>query len=208
MAFDEINKLSGKKRRSEPYDEYFSDMDLTEEQKQERISFSEDTEDFIKLVIALILAMSNYNAIDEDFITEQTTSYYLAVIGSYMDIDDYLNQYASDFSADFVATTLGNISDEWYTSDDRAMFDAENEANTVLNYKDYIKAIASGKTQKTWITYGDNRVRKTHKRLDGKTIPIKSLFEVGDSFMRYPKDMKFNPKPEFYIGCRCSLKYS
>ena len=88
------------------------------------------------------------------------------------------------------------------------MFNAENEANTTLNYKDYLKAIASGKTQKTWLTYGDSRVRKTHRPLDGKTIPITGLFEVGDSFMRYPKDQKYFPKPELYISCRCSLRYS
>lgn len=78
--FDEINKLSESKRRSEPYDQYFSDMDLTNEQKQERISFSEDTEDFIKFIIALILAMMDYNTLDEDFIKEQITTSYLSLI--------------------------------------------------------------------------------------------------------------------------------
>lgn len=208
MEFDEINKLGKSKRRSEPYDQYFSDMDLTDEQKQERISFSEDTEDFIKYIIALILASMDFNTLDEDFITEQTKTSYLAVIGSYMDVDDYVTEYVNTFASDFVSTTLENIDDIWYTSEDRAMFDAENEANTVLNYKDYVKAILSGKKQKTWITYGDSRVRKTHRPLDGKTIPIKSLFIVGDSFMRYPKDTKFNPKPSEIINCRCSVKYS
>jgi len=208
VDFDEINKLSETKRRSEPYDEYFADMDLTDEQKKERISFSEDTEDFIKYIIALILASMDFNTLDEDFITEQTKTSYLAVIGSYMDVDDYVTEYVNTFASDFVTTTLENIDDIWYTSEDRAMFDAENEANTVLNYKDYIKAILSGKTMKTWITYGDSRVRKTHRPLDGKTIPINSLFVVGDSFMLYPKDTSRGANPREYIGCRCSLRYS
>ena len=206
--FDEINKLSETKRRSEDYDEYFADMDLTDEQKQERISFSEDTEDFIKFIIALILAMMDYNTLDEDFIKEQITTSYLGVIGAYMDIDEYVETYVNGFASDFLMTTIDNIDDSWFTSDDRAMFDAENEANTVLNYKDYIKAILSGKTMKTWITYGDNRVRKTHRPLDGKTIPIKELFIVGNSFMRFPKDTSRGANPREYIGCRCSLRYS
>lgn len=207
MEFDEINKLGKSKRRSEPYDQYFSDMDLTDEQKQERISFSEDTEDFIKYIIALILAMMDYNTLDEDFITEQTKTSYLAVIGAYMDIDEYVETYVNGFASDFLMTTIDNIDDSWFTSDDRAMFDAENEANTVLNYKDYIKAILSGKTMKTWITYGDSRVRKTHRPLDGKTIPIKELFIVGNSFMRFPKDTSRGANPKEYINCRCSVKY-
>lgn len=206
--FDEINKLSESKRRSEAYDEYFADMDLTDEQKQERISFSEDTEDFIKYIIALILAMMDYNTLDEDFIKEQITTSYLSVIGAYMDIDEYVETYVNGFASDFLMTTIDNIDDSWFTSDDRAMFDAENEANTVLNYKDYIKAILSGKTMKTWITYGDNRVRKTHRPLDGKTIPIRELFIVGNSFMRFPKDTSRGTNPREYIGCRCSLRYS
>lgn len=206
--FDEINKLGEPyKKRSEPYDTYFGEMELTEEQKKERISFSEDTEDFIKYIIALILAMTDYNAIDEDYLTETLTTSYLGVIGAYTDIDEYLESYAAEFSKDFIGATLENIDSAWYLSDDRAMFDAENEANTVLNYKEYIKAIASGYTQKEWRTFRDSRVRKTHRKLDGKTIPIKELFIVGDSFMRYPHDLKFNPKPEFYIGCRCTLHY-
>lgn len=207
--FDEINKLGEPyKKRAIPYDEYFGEMDLTDEQKKERISFSEDTEDFIKYIIALILTMTDFNAVDEDYLTETLTTSYLGVIGAYMDVDEYLESYASEFASDFVLSTLENLEDVWYLSDDRAMFDAENEANTVLNYKDYIKAIASGKTMKTWITFGDNRVRKTHRPLDGKTIPIKELFVVGNSFMRFPHDLKYFPKPELYISCRCSLKYS
>ena len=209
MDFDEINKLGKSyKNRAISYDEYFEPMDLTDEQKEERVSFSEDAEDTIMFILALISVMSGFDSVDEDYLTETLTTSYLGVIGAYTGIDEYLERYASEFATDFIGTTLENIEDVWYLSNDRAMFDAENEANTVLNYKDYVNAIASGKTMKTWITFGDSRVRKTHRAVDGKTIPIKDLFEVGNSFMRYPHDLKFNPKPELYIGCRCSLKYS
>lgn len=206
MEFDEINNS---KRRSEPYDEYFSDMDLTEEQKQERVSFSEDSEEVLLFIMALFAVMIDFDNIDEGMLAETLTMQFRAVVVSYMDTtDEYIDLYIQNFANDFIRTTIDNLANEWYLSNDRAMFDSENEANTVLNYKDYLTAIVSGKTQKTWITYGDNRVRKTHRRLDGKTIPIKSLFEVGNSFMRFPHDLKFNPKPSETIGCRCSISYS
>ena len=208
MEFDEINTI-GTKRRSEEYTEYFSDMDLTEEQKQERVSFSEDTEEVLLFLMALFAVMIDFDNIDEEMLTETLTMQFRAVVVSYMGTtDEYIDLYIQNFANDFIRATIDNLDNEWYLSNDRAMFDSENEANTVLNYKDYLTAIASGKTQKTWITYGDNRVRKTHRRLDGKTIPIKSLFEVGDSFMRFPKDTKYFAKPSEIIGCRCSTSYS
>lgn len=206
--FDEINKLGEPyKKRAIPYDEYFGEMELTEEQKKERISFSEETEDFIKFILALILVMSDFGGIDEDYLTETLTTSYLGVIGAYTGIDEYLETYAAEFSKDFIGTTLENIEDVWYLSDDRAMFDAENEANTILNYKEYMMAIASGYTQKEWRTFRDSRVRKTHRKLDGKTIGIKDLFFVGESLMRFPKDQSLNAKLTEICGCRCTIHY-
>ena len=207
FTFDDINRL-GIKRRSESYSEYFSDMDLTDEQKAERESFSQDADDTFTDIMLLIILMREFGGVDEEYVTETLTSEYRAVVASYLAIDDYLDSYINDFATDFVSTTMDNIENAWYLSEDRVMFDSENEANTALNYKDYQKAILSGKKYKTWLTYGDSRVRKTHRPLDGKTIPITSLFEVGDSLMRYPRDMKYYPKPEQTINCRCSLHYS
>ena len=210
MDFDDINKL-GKpyKNRAVSYDEYFEPMDLTDEQKEERVSFSEDAEDTIMFILALISVMSGFDSVDEDYLTETLTTSYLGVIGAYTGIDEYLEIYASEFATDFIGTTLENIEDVWYLSNDRAMFNAENEANTVLNYKDYVNAIASGKTMKTWVTFGDSRVRKTHRAVDGKTIPIKDLFEVGKAFMRFAKDTSMAQNhPEEIISCRCSVEYN
>ena len=204
-TFDEISRLG--KARSEPFDQYFEQMDLTDAQKKERVSFSEDTEDVLMLILALIAIQKAFDGLDREYVTYQLETQYRAVTERYTDIDEYLETYIQDFSSGFVDTTFENINDIWFISEDRAMFDAENEANTTLNYKDYLKAMLSGKTMKTWKTYGDSRVRKTHKPLDGKTIPIKDLFVVGDSFMRFPKDTSRGANPKEYINCRCSVKY-
>ena len=78
MEFDEINTI-GTKRRSEEYTEYFSDMDLTEEQKQERVSFSEDTEEVLLFIMALFAVMIDFDNIDEEMLTETLTMQFRAV---------------------------------------------------------------------------------------------------------------------------------
>ena len=60
---DELNELED--RRSIPYDEYFDNMDLTEEEKEKRKSFAEKLDDvmlfiffflsFINIIINIIL---------------------------------------------------------------------------------------------------------------------------------------------------------
>lgn len=203
-----MNKLDKPyKNRAIPYDEYFGAMDLSDEQMQERISFSEKTEDMLLFIFALLVVMRDYDMMDYEGIKQQLIAQYTLVIGQYATIDDYLTDYIESFASDFIETTGENIDVEWFLSDDRAMFDAENEANSVLNYKDYVNAIASGKTRKEWITFRDSRVRKTHRAVDGKIIPITSTFEVGDSLMKFPKDLSLGAKPKETINCRCSVRY-
>jgi hypothetical protein len=194
MDFDELNKLDKPyKDRAIPYDKYFGDMDLSDEQKQERISFSEKTEDMLLFIFALLVVMRDYNMTDYESVKQQLIAQYTVVISQFATIDDYLTDYVESFASDFIETTGENIDIEWFLSDDRAMFDAENEANSVLNYRDYVNAIASGKTRKEWVTFHDSRVRKTHRAVDGKIIPINGTFEVGNSLMRFAKDTMYNP---------------
>lgn len=209
MEFDEINKLY--KPRSIPYDKYFGDMELTGNQIRERISFSEDTEDTLLFILVLIGLLGDYGVPDNERVKQTIETLaieYRGVIERYTAIDDYLENYVSEFANGFVTTTIENIDDAWYTSNDRAMFDAENEANTILNYKDYLGAISQGYTQKEWRTFRDNRVRKTHKAVDGKTIGIKDYFVVGKALMRFPHDYQLaSDHPEELISCRCVLEY-
>ena len=205
-SFDEINKLG--KARSEPFDQYFEQMDLTDEQKKERISFSEDAENVLLTIIGLIAVQKAFDSLDMEYATYQLETQYRGVVASYTGIDEYLETYIKEYSTDFVDTTFENIEDIWFLSEDRAMFNAENEANTTLNYKDYLSAVKSGKMLKTWKTYQDNRVRKTHRPLNDKTIPIGELFMVGNSFMLFPKDTSYGASASEIINCRCSVKYS
>jgi hypothetical protein len=132
---------------------------------------------------------------------------YSSVLQQNDKLDEYLNEYLDLYAAEIVETTVKHIDEEYYTSQDRAMYNAENEANSVKNYTDYRKAIEKGKTKKKWIDMRDKRERKTHLEVGGTVIPINEPFVVGDSLMLFPKDLTYNPSPEQYINCRCSIKY-
>ena len=58
---------------------------------------------------------------------------------------------------------------------------------------------------KQWRSQRDRRVRDTHKRADGQTVPMDGLFKVGKGEGRYPHDSRL-PTAET-IGCRCYLRF-
>ena len=87
------------------------------------------------------------------------------------------------------------------------MLISENEANAFEEYTKYRSAKQEGKTQKTWVTEGDEKVRLTHVLEAEKTIDIDGLFLVGDSYMRFPKDTMYEPNPSETVNCRCTCEY-
>ncbi|MFK0273654.1 phage minor head protein [Ensifer sp. NPDC090286] len=71
--------------------------------------------------------------------------------------------------------------------------------------------IEGGKVQaqdviKTWRSAGDNRVRHSHRHLNGKTVGLDETFQSpSGSILRYPGDPRA-PISEI-SGCRCRLEY-
>lgn len=49
--------------------------------------------------------------------------------------------------------------------------------------------------------------RESHAAVAGVIVPIDEFFYVGNSIMRYPKDIEYDAGLEEIAGCRCSLKY-
>lgn len=224
MKFDEINTLSSLERvienraekrvkksenRSIPYEEYFGIMKISDKQKKDRIKFAELLEDDLIMLMTLYGVSREYNVKDDSFIVEEVRKAYLKATASFnVPSDAYILDLAYAFAVGFVSTTKEHFDDEWYTSNDRARFNAENEANTVLNYKEYLDAKNKFR-YKIWHTENDNRVRFTHVPLEGEKIPIDDLFIVGEALMRYPKDIEYAADyPDEYINCRCSMTYS
>lgn len=94
---------------------------------------------------------------------------------------------------------------KYWTSPFRATLLGIEIASTVVNYKELVDAINEGKTRKTWITEGDDRVRPTHDAVHGVEIPINELFTVGDSYMLMPGDTVNGASLNEIAGCRCHL---
>lgn len=213
-SYDELN-IRPNNRRSEPYKEYFSKMSISDKEKQERIAFSEQMEEVVLYILALIETTIESGETKREYIQTQFYDKYLDVIASYMLIDTYIKQYAVDITKQIIDTTFERLSsedksitDDYYLSNDRAMFISECEANSILNYRQYSKAVKSGKTKKTWIDVGDKRERKTHLEVGGTTIPINEPFSVGDSLLMFPTDYSLGASADEIVNCRCSIQYS
>lgn len=205
QLFDELNDLSEDKMLD--IDTYFDEMELTEEEKEERKSFAESVNGLMLFIFALFSVMKQYDYINKQFTISQLQSRYSEIVLQYMDIDKYIEDYISEFSQETVDTTLKYIDDEFYLSDDRGLLIAVNEANTTLNYKDYANAIKAGKTRKRWLTEKDKKVRQTHRTLDNKTIAIEDVFIVGNTYMRFPHDTLYGIDYKELSNCRCTVKY-
>lgn len=213
-SYDELN-IRPSNRRSEPYKEYFSKMSISHKEKQERIAFSEQMEEVVLYILALIETTVESGETKREYIQTQFYDKYLDVIASYMLIDTYIKQYATDITKQIIDITFErfssedkSITDDYYLSNDRAMFISECEANSILNYRQYSKAVKSGKTKKKWIDVGDKRERKTHLEVGGTTLPIGEPFSVGDSLLQFPKDTSLGASADEIVNCRCSIQYS
>ena len=213
-SYDELN-IRPNNRRSEPYKEYFSKMSISDKEKQERIAFSEQMEEVVLYILALIETTIESGESDQEYIQTQFYDKYLDVIASYMLIDTYIKQYALDVTKQIIDATFESfssedksITDDYYLSNDRAMFISECEANSILNYRQYSKAVKAGKTKKKWIDVGDKRERKTHLEVGGTILPIDEPFSVGDSLLQFPKDTSLGASADEIVNCRCSIQYS
>lgn len=213
-SYDELN-IRPNNRRSEPYKEYFSKMSISDKEKQERIAFSEQMEEVILYILALIETTIESGESDQEYIQTQFYDKYLDVIASYMLIDTYIKQYALGVTKQIIDTTFErfsaedrSITDDYYLSNDRAMFISECEANSILNYRQYSKAVKAGKAKKKWIDVGDKRERKTHLEVGGTILPIDEPFSVGDSLLQFPKDTSLGASADEIVNCRCSIQYS
>lgn len=213
-SYDELN-IRPNNRRSEPYKEYFSKMSISDKEKQERIAFSEQMEEVILYILALIETTIESGETNREYIQAQFYDKYLDVIASYMLIDTYIKQYALDVTKQIIDATFErfssedkSITDDYYLSNDRAMFISECEANSILNYRQYSKAVKAGKTKKKWIDVGDKRERKTHLEVGGTILPIDEPFSVGDSLLQFPKDTSLGASADEIVNCRCSIQYS
>lgn len=195
----ELDELSAARE----IEQYFSEMDLPEEEIELRIQVANDFQRFFR---NLFLLMLTGETLREKYI-DDIRSEYIRICDRYDLIPNMV--HIDRLAETIVDNTLQNIDTEWYTSIGRSVNIAETETNNSANYDDLQDAIESGLTQKTWVTMRDNKVRESHVVLDGATIGVDELFQVGDAEMRFPCDEELAfDYPEEIVGCRCTISYS
>ena len=189
-------------------DEYFDKMQIDKEQKEERKKLAKEYYALLVYLFLLMQAQLMYNAVDVDNVIDQFKSRLKGICFKFASIDAYLIKYIELVTKKIVNKTVENINKTLYwVSAERALKIAMEESNTILNHDDLMRAKALGYTKKKWLCMKDNRVRKSHQLVEGKTIPIDAKFKVGHSMLEFPRD-EVNCKDEGDIAnCRCSLKF-
>lgn len=207
MTYEKLNEMI-ENPRSEPFDSYFEDMELSESEKNNRVSLAEKLEDNFLPILIFLFTLKRYNrVIDWEEIRLRFEINYRTGIDGTINLDKFTENRIKTFSYDVIESTQNHIDDVWYYSIDRAKFISENESNISWEYQTYIDAVNAGKTKKKWITMRDKRVRHTHRQVDGKTIGINDIFLVGNSMMLHSGDSSMGAEAKELISCRCTTKY-
>ena len=190
--------------------EYFEVMDIDDEQKEKRKDLAEEIRNALLFLFALINVSYEYDYLSYEYVLGMFRAEFQQIVLQYGRLDIYTEKYIQKVTKDVVDTTFKNldlVNPNFWMSDERAIIVGENEANSVLNYEELQEAIDNGYTMKEWLTERDNRVRRTHKAVDGKKIPIEEYFEFPDCRMLMPHDYDNGTDKEL-ANCRCTLRYS
>lgn len=206
-GFDQLN-IPAESFDAEKYIEsYFDTMRISEEEKETRRQAARDFREYLLTLFLLLGIQSEYLAVNWNVIESEMRTEFERAALRYASNTQMLRDYIADKASDFVRITRENIDKgEYWVSDERATMEAVNEANEVFGIDDYETAIESGMRFKEWVTERDNRVRKSHKAVDGKKIPIEEYFVLEKGLMLYPGD--YENCPEETPNCRCTVRYS
>lgn len=216
MAYDELNnrEYARPTNKAIPYEQYFGEMDLDEEEIEERIAMAEDLEsDAFGYIFTAIAVASTLGALEgEQYYIDSLYERYRDVVEKYgYSVDngyELVDDYIYGASELIVGNTFKNMNNAYFFSDDRAMFCAEEESNSVGECKAFVKALLQGKRYKTWSAIIDKRTRDSHRDYNGTSVPITEPFDIRGSLLMYPRDVSLGAAAEEIVGCRCSALYS
>lgn len=189
-------------------DEFYEVMPISDDRKERRKSIAKQLRDAMLFLFTLMFTMAENNSWDYDIVLYSFRTEFRNVIVNYVAIDLFMENYIQEFTQKYLDVTIEHLSQNdasFFMSDDRATIGGANESNTIIGYGELEEAIEDGSTMKRWRTQRDNRVRYTHREMEGKTIPIDDYFIVGGSALLYPGDPEGDEKE--IAGCRCALEY-
>lgn len=231
LIADEITRLSDFSSKH-AYLQYFDEITyLNEEEKQLRVTMAVEFEtviiQFFKIQKQMI-QKKKYN--DYDWIAMLASLYEKYYI-RYTDIE-WASNHAKEFAEQIQSTTEkaiqtatkqsgGDLSDDGqapgasggsqYNSSTcfgkkRARNIAKNEICILANAMRHEDLKKSGQITHTWMTFGDEKVRVTHRLADMQTKPIDEPFIIGGFEMMFPGDSSLGAPPQEIINCRCFEK--
>ena len=207
MSYEKLNEMI-ENPRSEPFDKYFGEMEISELEKKKRILLAEKLKDNFFPILYFLFTYRKYGLnIDWKDIRFRFEMGYKNALREVIIVDPYMDTYIKTFSYDVVDSTKRHKNDFYYYSIDRATLISENESNNSLSYVEFLDAVNSGKTMKKWIDIRDKKERESHRKVGGTVKPINDPFLVENSIMNYPRDFSFSPSASQVINCRCSIKY-
>lgn len=214
LSFDELNRLYAREKdgdlRSMPFEQFFGEMGISQEQKDKRIDTAEDVKVFMLIALQEMYYEMHEGAYGEYNPSETIRSGYISLLDRLAIplTAMFAALHADELAAEIVSATMNHPDDPYFFSEDRATLIAENEANSIWNDSEFQDAILTGKTRKTWHAIMDRRTRDTHRDANGATVPIDEPFEVGDSLLLFPRDESLGASAEEIVNCRCWLTFS
>lgn len=132
---DEIHALNKNEIQDIDYDTYFGEMDLSDEEKEDRKKLAEK---FEKIFVMLFALLSGKEETEITTITKEFIIRYESIATQYCKAKktpSYITDYARYIVNEVVDATTQNTEVEYFTSQKRAKNVAANEANTVGNYR-------------------------------------------------------------------------
>lgn len=198
-------------RRSEPIEEYYKPMNISAQRRKRREEMAERYFEAMMEYLAFLDDFIDFVTFRGDILKNSAQKVLedgiMKVITGYVIIDSVMSDYVKRVSKEINDSTLRNLSNPYFRSEDRAMLIAEDETNGIINHDEMQEAVRKGRRYKTWHTMRDWKVRPTHRTLEGKRIPIDEYFNVGGIYMMCPRDPDVDA-PEETCGCRCWLTFS
>lgn len=207
LDFDELNRLVGY-TRSEPFEDYFAPMKISDKQKQQRIDLAKDLDDIFEDLFIYMFEMARYGYSDYTDAYALAYSKYMEVIGNHVTPTDELILHGDELITSVLEVLYRHYDDPYYFSRDRARLIAENDANSIFNYDEFQDARINGYHLKTWNTIMDGHERDSHAEVNGVTIPIEEVFHLQGGDCYYPRSDELGMSDEEIVNCRCSLSYS
>lgn len=223
-SWEELNDEVGYEI-SEPIDEYFDPMRISEQRKEKRRNLAYDLEEVVSGLLVdsfyakqygATLSFDELNQLSQEKIRASSREdpvvrareEYIDVVEDYFPVDEDVMGHIDEVLIGALLVQSRHRDDPWYYSADRARAIAENDSNALWDYDELQEALEEGFRYKTWLTIMDGRERASHAEVNELTIPIDEPFELQGGYMMYPHDDSMGVSDDELANCRCSVEYS